>query len=346
MKAIQFNPKYNIRESAAELLRIICMFMIVMHHFLVHGLFPETFDPAVPLTAAKITSIVLNGFLSVGVNCFVLISGYYSIRFKWKGLLNLYFTCFFYGLLGYCVYIIVGHHPIGGGLLWNSVFIFSHSGWWFINCYLILFLMSPLLNAGMEHLDKKQYKLVLCLLTIANVYFGYIWKTDSFNTTGYTAAQFVYIYLIGGYIRRYMKWNEKARIRRYSVGIYILSVLVWGGLAILNYHYPFGYVDYVYNNPFILIASIAFFIGFMTFKFKTPFVNWLAMGCIAAYLLQDHPLLRQLLYPQIYFALENKSLEMQISSVVVVSIFFLCVALLFDKIRQSIQPKIVSLITG
>ena len=119
-----------------------------------------------------------------------------------------------------------------------------------------------------------------------------------------------------------------------------------GGLAILNYHYPFGYVDYVYNNPFILIASIAFFIGFMTFKFKTPFVNWLAMGCIAAYLLQDHPLLRQLLYPQIYFALENKSLEMQISSVVVVSIFFLCVALLFDKIRQSIQPKIVSLITG
>ena len=283
-------------------------------------------------------------FLSVGVNCFVLISGYYSIRFKWKGLLNLYFTCFFYGLLGYCIYIIVGHHPIGGGLLWNSVFIFSHSGWWFINCYLILFLMSPLLNAGMEHLDKKQYQLVLCLLTIANVYFGYIWKTDSFNTTGYTAAQFVYVYLIGGYISRYVKWNERDKVRRCSLSIYVFAVLLWGCLSVLNYYYPFGYVDYVYNNPFILIASIAFFIGFMTLKFKSPFINWLATGCIAAYLLQDHPLLRQFLYPQIKFMFGDMALFVKLLLCVFVSCSFIVVVFLFDKIRQFIQDKLLAIV--
>lgn len=341
MKTIQLDSKYSLRESNAELLRIICMLMIVMHHFLVHGLFPETFNPAVPLTTAKITSIVLNGFLSVGVNCFVLISGYYGIRFKWKGLLNLYLTCFLYGLLGYLFYIVVGHNPVGGGILWNSLFIFSHSGWWFINCYLILFLMSPLLNVGMEHLDKEQYQLVLLLLTIANIYFGYFWKTASFNTTGYTAAQFVYVYLIGGYIRRYMNWNNNVKIRRCSFGIYVISVLVWGGLSLLNYCYPFGYADYVYNNPFILIASVAFFIGFMTFKFKSPLVNWLATGCISAYLLQDHPLLRPFLYPQIKLIFGDMGSVCSIFTICFASLCFLLVMLFFDKLRYAINNTVI-----
>lgn len=338
---IKVAEKYKNRESQAELLRIVCMFFIVMHHFLAHGLYPETFDLAAPLTGAKLSSLLANGFLSVGVNCFILISGYYSIRFKWKSLLNLYLTCAFYGLLGYLAYLVWGEGHFGGGILWNTLFIFSHGDWWFISCYLCLMFLSPILNAGMNHLEKGTYITALILLTILNVYFGYCWKLDAFNATGYTTMQFIYVYMIGGYIKRFITIDSLSNYRWVLISIYIISDLLWAGLSVLNNLRPFGYVDYVYNNPLILIASISFFGFMMSFRFKNVWVNWLSGGVLAAYLLQDHQLVRPLLYPLVAKWLLPLPLSIQYLSLVGVSVAFLLLILLLDKIRQIPQDRIL-----
>ena len=107
------------RDSNIELLRLVCMFFIVCHHFCVHAVFPETLDSDVPLSQGVVLSTIIEGFLFIGVNCFVLISGYYGVKLKKKSLLNLWLTCAVYGLVIYLVHLRLDCATVGKGLIYN-----------------------------------------------------------------------------------------------------------------------------------------------------------------------------------------------------------------------------------
>ena len=69
------------RDSNIELLRLVCMLFILLHHFIVHG---SEF-----VTAPSVWLTIMNSFLVIAVDCFVLISGYFGIKAKWKGFIHL-----------------------------------------------------------------------------------------------------------------------------------------------------------------------------------------------------------------------------------------------------------------
>ena len=64
-----------MRNSNIELLRIVSMVLIAMFHFSVHGAWPEN-GPLASDTAVEMLSF--GG--KVGVNCFVLITGYFMVH--------------------------------------------------------------------------------------------------------------------------------------------------------------------------------------------------------------------------------------------------------------------------
>ena len=74
------------RDSNIELLRIICMLFILIHHFIIHSLVPDLFVRDGNINAYRVACIIVNGVVYVGVNCFILISGYYGIKFKLRSL--------------------------------------------------------------------------------------------------------------------------------------------------------------------------------------------------------------------------------------------------------------------
>lgn len=115
------------RQSNIELLRIVCMFCIVFHHFLVHAVFPDSLDSDASLNSGNTISIITNGFLYIGVNCFILISGFYGVKLRWKNIASLFIACALYGVLGYLFHLWYNGSSIGKNLIYNSVFIFSHS---------------------------------------------------------------------------------------------------------------------------------------------------------------------------------------------------------------------------
>lgn len=87
MKVVDRNEN---RQTNIELLRLLLMFMILMHHFLVHGLhtagFSEDYD-------AELLATALDPFFFVGVNCFVMISVFFGIKLKFTGLYKLFVQC-------------------------------------------------------------------------------------------------------------------------------------------------------------------------------------------------------------------------------------------------------------
>lgn len=244
------------RDSNAEMLRLLCMLMIVMHHFCVHAVYPEVLSLNVINKGwDSHLMLFLHDFFFIGVNCFVLISGYYGIRPKWRSFINLYSIYVFYVLLG-----VVGH--IAKGLIiddsfvfqrhWlkDIVFPFSRGPHWFMKCYMALFLLSPLLNKAIANFTKKEYLYTLCFLSIMILYFGYYRGMSQMGDNGYSTLHFVYLYCIGGYMRRYFTSDYIAVHRRRFLALYVGSAVLWGLLTLLQAYQSQTHLSLAFHKAF------------------------------------------------------------------------------------------------
>ncbi len=290
------------RDSNAELLRIICILIILLHHFCVHALYPEVLQLNLyDFNWDSRFLLFIHAFLYIGVNCFILISGWYGIKPKWRSFLNLYLIYAFYNLL----------HPIKHifkALLLDNEFVlpysvhdiivrtllpFSHGHLWFMDCYIGLFLTAPLLNAAIEHLNKQQHRYVLILLTIANVYLGDFWTMELINSSGFSLANFVYLYLIGSYLHKYIS-KETIDSNRWRWFIaYIVFGCLWGVCSMTTaykdialFHVPHWHA-FTYNNLLILLTAVSFFLFMMSWHFKSRFVNYMAASTLGVYMLNE-----------------------------------------------------------
>lgn len=75
----------NTRESNFELLRIVAMTFIVVHHFFIATGKVDYFH------AGRYGGEFANSFLVCGVNCFILISGYFGIKLRASGFFQVSF---------------------------------------------------------------------------------------------------------------------------------------------------------------------------------------------------------------------------------------------------------------
>jgi surface polysaccharide O-acyltransferase-like enzyme len=87
------------RESNFELLRIISMFLVLVVHADYFSLGAPSLQDCVSNPVQSIFRIGVESISIICVNVFVLISGWFGIRFKWKSICNFLFQVFFFGVL-------------------------------------------------------------------------------------------------------------------------------------------------------------------------------------------------------------------------------------------------------
>lgn len=331
------------RDSNIELLRIVCMLFILIHHFIIHSLVPDLFVRDGEINAYRVACIVINGFVYVGVNCFILISGYYGIKFKLRSLFNLYCICVFFALLVALMKACVTDVQVDKSLLYTILLPFSHSDWWFIKCYVALFLIAPVLNKAAQNLGRKEFITVIVLLTVLNIYLGYYWHQH--NSDGYNLVQFIYVYLIGAFLRRF---PLKRLDRKYSMILYLSGALLWSLISILSVKWRVPHwVPFYYNNPLVILAAVGLFVFMTQIEIRSVAVNTIASSVLAAYLIQDIPggLVYAVggLYNQSYIApLDNAALKIMsmIAFVVIGAISILFVAFALDRLRLLLMKPI------
>lgn len=203
-----------------ELLRMVCMFFIVFHHF-VQAMYTYIsgygLESRMTSTAPMLLTF-LGTFALVGVNVFVLISGYYSIRPSWRNFWSFYLQVGFYAGLFYWFHMIIDGVTFNRWLILNTLFPISHNqGLWFVPTYFALYLLSPLLNMAIDKMSRKELLLAVLLLTIVNVWLGFF-NQLGMNSTGYNLMQFVFLYVIGRYVRMLVdvRMNKKCFRGGYS----------------------------------------------------------------------------------------------------------------------------------
>lgn len=96
------------RQSNIELLRIISMILILAHHFSVHGGF-NILKTSFTINRLWIQFLQFGG--KIGVNIFVIISGYFLITskgIKISKVLKLWLQLFFYSVSIYTLFVLTG----------------------------------------------------------------------------------------------------------------------------------------------------------------------------------------------------------------------------------------------
>lgn len=325
------------RESNIELLRIVAILMVTIYHFAGYSMVHDT-----KLDVSLAT--IITGFVYAGVNVFVLITGYFGIRMSVKGLGRLFIIVSFYGTLSYLFNAYVMDLTIGKSLLYSIFFPFSHTMSWFVRCYVILYMLSPILNKAIDHFSKQYYILVLLLLTGVNVYFGYFWQCPECSVDGYTVSQFVYMYMIGGYLKRYYIPEQESRhsIKTYRakmVCVYMLSSICWVCATLLNndiVHIPFWY-PFSYNNPLLILSGCSLLCLFSSFKFENSFVTFISPGVLAVYLVQDatyfRTYVRECVGEICNYVYYSANVWVSILVMILVSVAFVFAILFIDKFR-------------
>ena len=119
-----------VRQSNMELCRIASIFCVM----LVHTTF-QSLGHNVPFGV-----MLLAGFSIIGVNVFVMLTGYFTVTPKKTSLLNLAFVCFFWMIVK-----IVCRYFFNPEISYKHLFFVTSSNW-FVPSYIVLLFFAPMLN--------------------------------------------------------------------------------------------------------------------------------------------------------------------------------------------------------
>ena len=327
------------------------MIYIVLHHFIAHALPLSTVYSTALGIEWDITQI-LNAFCYCAVNVYVLISGVFGIHPKFKSFLNLYLMCAFYVFVLYHFHLYeIGSHINRWSVLYTLMPFSYNPGWWFIMCYVLLYILSPILNAAITSFDKRKFEYALVLLTIVNLYFGF-YRSQDFVNYGYSINHFIYLYFIGAYLKRYMiSTNTHLNRWRWSLlATYVIGSLIFGVLTILNTKYLHNNTNvwlYTlnYNHPLLIINSIALLLLFFTFQIQSRVINYIAQSVLAVYLLHECSWFSANYYHTIasfWESISSPVLRIGLLFILCIVVFLFGVA--FDSIRRLITYPIAKCI--
>lgn len=192
----------NNRRTNLELYRIIFMYMIVLHHYVVNSGLIQQMKMQGDFTKNLVYAIA-GGWGKLGINCFVLITGFFMCKsnITIKKFIKLFSEVEFYNVTIYFIFLISGRYePFGIKQFIKSVFPFYDIGSGFTSCYLLFYLLIPYLNLLIKQLDKKRY---INLLGIILMIYTIIPSIPKMSITFNYVTWFCIIYLIGAFIRLY-----------------------------------------------------------------------------------------------------------------------------------------------
>ena len=192
------------RNSNLELFRILTMMAIVAHHYVVNSGLTSAGGPIYSdITSWRSIFLLLFGeWGKVGINCFVLITGYFmcTSSITAKKFFKLLFEVMFYKIVITAVFLISGYTEFSFPLLIKTLLPVTQIAQNFTGTYLVFFLCIPFLNILIKNLNEKQHICAIMLLAFTYIAFGTV-RMVSMNYVSW----YIVLYFIASYIRLYPK---------------------------------------------------------------------------------------------------------------------------------------------
>lgn len=326
------NSKWGGRKSNIEALRLLSMLMVLN----LHSFWGYNHDHG-SLTLQAI-DFFRESTSICAVNAFILISGYFGIRWKFRSFYNLAFQVLFYSFAVYGVVVMAGIVSYSNSDLIGCFYALSNS-YVFVTAYIILYFFSPLLNAFAEKSTDRNLLLYIFVLYLA--------ENFVFRSAGVT--NFFLVYLIGRFIQK-TKMPERLKINvAYAYWIVTIIIFTLVFTLYLKFHWNAeimtnAFIAYSYSSPFVILQAVFLFLVFSRFRIQNRFVNWCASSCFAIFLIHMHPAIKNIGYYNFTEGLYNRPVLEHVIVLIslILSVFFF--SIFIDKFRIVISDFIYKIL--
>lgn len=316
----------KIRQSNFECMRIFAMFLINVHHVAGNCPWPEG-------DAVKdIVLLIMQFGGKLGVDLFVLITGYMSInsRFKIRSLLRVVLQTWFYSIAILLLFFVFDRGGIDSsrGVL-KSLVPTTSCLYWFVTFYVGVVLISPFLNALVAGLGRDgTKKLLIVLFILLSAIPTFMRLTFVMNNLTW----FSFLYILAGYIRLWGSAWDRRKIL-FCTCVPTAVVIVVGTVASLltgSRWHPLATAE----SSFMVVAAIGCFKWFAQLDLgSNRIINAIASGSFANYLISTNWLSGGWLWTHLTFVYEAEPLMLLVAgSGVSIGVYLFCVAV--DLVRQ------------
>ena len=273
------------RESNIEMLRILCTLLIISSHFLGIGHISQK-DSCFYL----MVNTMMSDLSRVACTVFIIISAWFSLDKSTN--ISKVFHVWLTTIMYMVPLTIIGHHY---NLFAEDMYVvkcsflpvsYGYGAAWFTSVYIVLMLISPLLNYILQNVQRNIMKFYLFTYFCAFSLFATI-----FHENGKYALELVafsFVYLLTGYIKKYKVVNERFLSTKYACIMFMCSWLFISALMTMGTYFSgnvfydemfkFGnfYYGYFQTIPNLICAFSLFFI-FLNFKIRNrQIINKLA----------------------------------------------------------------------
>lgn len=232
MENIVENKQGGQRESGIELFRIISMLVIVAHHYIVNSGVMDVVNASNAITGSALFALLFGWGGKTGINCFVLITGYFmcTSRITLKKFLKLLLEIEFYKITIFFIFILTGYAPFSIKSLIKAVIPVQDVSTGFTSAYLVFFLFIPFLNILVQSMKQKQH----LLLMILSVGVYSLWASLGFHVSFNYVTWFSVLYIIASYVRKYPhKWFDNTRL--WGIMSAVTLLLSWASVTVLAF---------------------------------------------------------------------------------------------------------------
>lgn len=307
------------RLEGVELLRVVAMLFICMHHATMHsGLYGHVSAHREQMLDFVVVTL-FNLLVYTGVNIFGLVSGYVGVAsmggLTWGRLWRYWSQVAFFSVGYWVVSLLVLGKAFNRNEMLGAVMPLSANVYWYASSYVVVLLARPLLDGCLTQLEQGRIRQVLQAFFVAFVCWGMA-PMNSFWTSGYSASWLIYLYLLGGYMRLYGLRSllpERCAVWLPSClnsvwakvgGVYLGSLLLIYGLrgasimlsrALKMPGLSLYQLQY-YCSPLMLLAAIAMVSALARMELSGRWkgrICWVGSLTFGIYLFHDHAIFRE-----------------------------------------------------
>lgn len=316
--------------------------MIVAYHFVVNSGLSDQIQNA-PTSLKSIFLLLFGAWGKVGINCFLMITGYYmcTSRITLRKFVKMMAQIYFFKFVLFVPLYLIGYESLTMVRLLKLLTPVSGLGTSnFVGCFIVFWLTIPFLNILIRNMTKRQHELLILLSLLVYTVCGTI---PHFDVPLNYITWFGIVYFIASYIRLY---PNSVFDRKTMWGWLTIMSVALALLSIVGMQYLFGktmgrpaahffIVDC--NKVFAVAVAVSSFLWFKNMKIRySKVINAIGASTFGVLLIHaNSDAMRQWLWYDLINCIGHYSLSLGslvlYSLGVVLAIFVVCSIL--DQLR-------------
>ncbi len=297
--------KSDKRNSSIELLKIAAIIMIVLSHAMPFELSSQADCPDYVMNLNNATPSIQRFVITIfrymgqlGNAVFVVCSSWFlldSNTASVKKVFHMIADCFIISIAWLLIVLALGYNVSLSDIV-GSIMPVTFMRYWFVGCYILLYLAHPLLNIIINTIDKR--KLLSVNLVLIILYCGVNFLLP--NTYYYTRfVGFICIYFITAYMKKYMtgfRTDKRANYIMLAVSAaFALAMVLLTNFLGMRISIFSGMLQRwnVFINPFFVMISLSMFNLAKSHDFKNKAVNYISGMSLLIYIIHNNRLLME-----------------------------------------------------